>query len=451
MLKSSIWRWIALTLLVLTTPLTFARSALANERDDIDISVFYDELEGRGRWFRHDVYGEVWKPDVADDEGWRPYTRGRWANTEENGWTWVSDEPWGWAVYHYGRWTRDEELGWVWVPGTKWGPAWVAWREGDETIGWAPLPPEAEWAPRGGLSLSTSFYDDRRYEPYWTFIGFRHLMAPHVYRHVHRQRGHDHTNHMRATRPITNYTFIGQNIVNHGVAPRRLESALGRPIVQSRMVVTSDPNARSAPGRGVGPAANSFRVYRPQPGPAPKPVNPSQSQSPPRSPVVGMPPHREPGNIVGRPNPASQPAQNAPPTNHDGRRNRDHSAPAQPAPTPIGSPVARTPPLAPAAAPTPPPPQSAPPAPRVQTQQTAQPPPQRQVRPPTPTTAPTAPPVQQPAAAPQRGQPHADKPHQAQTLPATPPTKPPVNPSVKPPGTPDDAAVARPGVFPAPR
>ena len=35
---------------------------------------------------------------------------------DDNGWYWVSDEPFGWVAYHYGRWTRLRNVGWVWVP-----------------------------------------------------------------------------------------------------------------------------------------------------------------------------------------------------------------------------------------------------------------------------------------------------------------------------------------------
>ena len=31
------------------------------------------------------------------------------------------------------------------MPGTVWGPAWVTFRSAPDYIGWAPLPPEADW------------------------------------------------------------------------------------------------------------------------------------------------------------------------------------------------------------------------------------------------------------------------------------------------------------------
>ena len=33
------------------------------------------------------------------------------------------------------------EAGWLWVPGRVWSPAWVNWRQDDDYVSWAPLPP----------------------------------------------------------------------------------------------------------------------------------------------------------------------------------------------------------------------------------------------------------------------------------------------------------------------
>ena len=38
-------------------------------------------------------------------DSWRPYTDGYWSYTD-GGWMFVSNENFGWAVYHYGRWTQ---------------------------------------------------------------------------------------------------------------------------------------------------------------------------------------------------------------------------------------------------------------------------------------------------------------------------------------------------------
>ena len=106
--------------------------------------VFYDRLQSDGQWFNDPTYGLIWQPAAASsDQNWRPYTDGRWVYTDR-GWTWISNENYGWATYHYGRWARLSDKGWVWVPGNTWAPAWVSWRESDDYVGWAPLPPEAQ-------------------------------------------------------------------------------------------------------------------------------------------------------------------------------------------------------------------------------------------------------------------------------------------------------------------
>src|SRR6266851_2045400 len=106
----------------------------------VSLSVFFDALAPYGNWLSVSDYGYAWQPaDTGSD--WRPYTDGQWAWTDD-GWTWVSYEPWGWATYHYGRWIFTDDYGWVWIPGTTWAPSWVTWYTGPDYIGWAPLPPD---------------------------------------------------------------------------------------------------------------------------------------------------------------------------------------------------------------------------------------------------------------------------------------------------------------------
>jgi hypothetical protein len=107
----------------------------------VDLGFFYDSLASYGNWIERPSYGWVWTPrDVSSS--WRPYQAGHWVWSDE-GWTWLTDEPYGWATYHYGRWYQDPEIGWAWVPGNDWAPAWVSWQEGNDYVGWAPLPPGA--------------------------------------------------------------------------------------------------------------------------------------------------------------------------------------------------------------------------------------------------------------------------------------------------------------------
>jgi len=108
----------------------------------VDVGFFYDNLAPYGNWIQRPRHGWVWTPSSVSSS-WRPYQNGHWVNSDQ-GWTWLTDEPYGWATYHYGRWYQDSEIGWAWVPGTDWAPAWVSWQEGNDYVGWAPLPPGAD-------------------------------------------------------------------------------------------------------------------------------------------------------------------------------------------------------------------------------------------------------------------------------------------------------------------
>ncbi len=119
--------------------------------------LFFEEaLAPYGKWEEVPSLGACWKPKV--DARWAPYTEGRWGFSEA-GWTWLSDEDFGSIVFHYGRWFRTAADGWRWVPGVDWAGAWVAWRYGTEHLGWAPLPPSANWQPQVGIAA----WADREY------------------------------------------------------------------------------------------------------------------------------------------------------------------------------------------------------------------------------------------------------------------------------------------------
>jgi len=89
----------------------------------------------------------------------KPYTDGR-SEWSEQGWIWISYEPWGWATYHYGRWVYDDYQGWIWIPGTTWAPTWVSWQQSPEYIGWSPLPPDRGFFIEIGIYFNV-------YKPYY--------------------------------------------------------------------------------------------------------------------------------------------------------------------------------------------------------------------------------------------------------------------------------------------
>ena len=293
----------ATALSLLAVALSTAGPASAQYRDEpnrdggggdrVEIATFHDALDRYGRWFEHPQYGYVWSPDV--DRDWRPYTRGKWQFTEEHGWYWQAEEPWGWAVFHYGRWFLDDDSGWVWVPGTEWAPAWVSWRNNDQAVGWAPLPPEAEWR-HGSLNFSPSYYDSPRFSACWVFAPVAVLTGYAVYRYIYSpSRNYAYVSQ---TRFVPNHhQSVNNRIFNAGFDHRRAQQLTGRPITPLRIVSVPGPDRHSWSGAPRG----ELHVYRPNVSRAAVNTPPPKISAPPQRdwqhgrPGVQAPPFQRPG------------------------------------------------------------------------------------------------------------------------------------------------------------
>ncbi len=234
--------------------MTLPAATPASAQSAVSVSLFYRQLAPHGRWFRHPRWGWAWFP-IGVPADWRPYSRGSWQWTDENGWYWVSDEPFGWAVYHYGRWAYDGEYGWIWIPGGTWGPAWVSFRYSDDYIGWAPLPPETLDAPYGWDAVYVDL-DADYYVPRWFFVERRYFLDRGVY--AHRLDGRRNRDFIRVTATATKYERGRHGVFNRSIDRGRLEAALGRKIGSARINVVGDP-------RHVGPDRSGLKVnvFRP--------------------------------------------------------------------------------------------------------------------------------------------------------------------------------------------
>lgn len=154
-------------------PFDVLDSASAQAPGSIDL--FYGALTPYGAWVRHPNYGPVFIPAKVSPE-WRPYTVGQWRWTDGFGWLWDSDEPFGWATYHYGRWSYEPSWGWFWVPGNEWSPAWVAWRSGDDSVGWAALAPD-----RPGPAWGFPTRQKPAVPEAWVFVPTLRFAQPKIY------------------------------------------------------------------------------------------------------------------------------------------------------------------------------------------------------------------------------------------------------------------------------
>jgi hypothetical protein len=247
----------------------------------LGFETFHAGLAPYGSWDMIESYGVVWRPaGVAPD--WRPYLDGWWVWTDE-GWFWASEEPWAWATYHYGRWVYDPEDGWVWLPGYEWAPAWVAWRSGDDAVGWAPLyPGYTEW-----------WTDDYPLQAgAWIFVPMTSFAAVPIATVCYPP--HRAPDLLRRTRPAPPRSVPGRGVEaappRGGPPPAHVERSIGRPIPPVRLAPVRTPEA----ARG-GPRDGRVRVFRPPAPTVPRPV-PATRPAPraPAAPPVASPPSGTP-------------------------------------------------------------------------------------------------------------------------------------------------------------
>jgi hypothetical protein len=229
----------------------------------VSFETFEENLAPHGEWVSVSSYGRVWRPRHVRT-GWRPYYDGSWQWTDE-GWLWVSAEPWGWATYHYGRWAYDSFYGWVWVPGYQWAPAWVSWRIGADFIGWAPLGP--------GFSVHVTHYPV--VYDHWVFVPCNRFVAmpvPSIAYVGHHVRGVWAGTHPAPPRA----SVFGAPAPAWGGAPRPfIERRVGRTLTPVRVQPVATPQAAAAAPRRAG-VVPVFRPDAARPQRAFAPVRPGQ-------------------------------------------------------------------------------------------------------------------------------------------------------------------------------
>ncbi len=227
------------------TPVTRTTTTRASETGSY--STFYRKLEPYGDWMETGDYGYVFQPrQAAQSRDWRPYTNGHWVYTDA-GWTWISDEQFGWATYHYGRWTRLRGVGWVWVPGEQWAPAWVSWRKGNDFVGWAPLPPEAQFDRQTGIRNWADNYYDIGPDQY-AFVPANQFGAKVSARVV--VPTERNVTIINQTTNVTNITYNNSVIVDRGPSYDDLRAGSSQPIERFRLERTQDFNNERPVFRG---------------------------------------------------------------------------------------------------------------------------------------------------------------------------------------------------------
>jgi hypothetical protein len=336
---------------------------------------FQAALQPYGSWRRHARWGMVWVP-AKRPNGWRPYTHGHWVYTQDWGWYWISDrdeEDWGWVTFHYGRWIFDRDMGgWAWRSDDEWAPAWVAWRRGDDTVGWMAMPPD-------------ELMDDYDEAPdFWVFVAPRYLTDERVRAHTVPRAGM--LSALRTTVVVNRTRTQGRIAHNPGISAAIIAAAARTPIPAYRVVprvlagtkgvthaVTVPPRdlARSGGNRfGVSVLKTATAIKPAASVPKPEPLASKSSAQPDANPTPGRvhgvvapanpPPQLPPTSHKGEPAPQAKPIrpiapQTPPPTMpRAGARKQPAATSISPPPRPVATPVA-SPVAKPVVKPVPPP------------------------------------------------------------------------------------------------
>ncbi len=212
-----------------------------SESNEENYDVFYNRLSSdEGSWVEAGDYGYCFRPRVSED--WRPYGDGHWVWTDR-GWYWDSNERFAWATYHYGRWANIGGTGWCWVPGNQWAPAWVSWRESDEDVGWAPLPPEADVSVYPSISSwSDSYYGIG--PAAYVFISYSHWHERSYAQYI--EPPERNVQIINETKNVTNIVSNNNVINNFGPPVQTVATRTNQNIQQVKLAVNpaTDPNAK---------------------------------------------------------------------------------------------------------------------------------------------------------------------------------------------------------------
>jgi probable HAF family extracellular repeat protein len=228
-----------------------------SQSDEGDYDVFYSNLSSEGSWVEAGNYGYCFRPRVAND--WRPYEDGHWVWTDR-GWYWDSNERFGWATYHYGRWARIGGTGWCWVPGRQWAPAWVSWRESDEHVGWAPLPPEADVSAQVSISSWSDSYYGVGPSAY-SFIRYSHWSAPSYAQYV--EPPTQNVQIINQTKNVTNIVTNNTVINNYGPPVQTISAKTQQNIQEVKLAVNPATGPNASYGQTL--KGNQLNVVAPPP------------------------------------------------------------------------------------------------------------------------------------------------------------------------------------------
>jgi hypothetical protein len=232
-----------------------------NVNDDVNYLAAY------GDWQTLAPYGMVWCPNVVSD--WQPFSYGHWTWSDD-GWAWVSYEPFGWLVYNYGNWYYSQDIGWFWVPGDTWSPAQVEWYSFGDYTAWAPLPPPNLFWPDPWEGTGGNI---------WVIVNVSHLTDENV-------------GQRRLKTPVTRDIVEREGLVKRPPAIERvqvLEKRTIQPVRIEKRRVEIRPQAPQTPPEAVRKQNPETRPQAPQAPPeAVRKENPEIRPQAPQTPPVSV-------------------------------------------------------------------------------------------------------------------------------------------------------------------
>jgi hypothetical protein len=207
--------------------------------DDVDFGMFF-----------------VWRPSpnlaVSVTAGtpavYTPYTNGQWVNTDA-GWYFKAATPYEETTCHYGRWVYSPSLGWIWVPGRVWSPAWVEWRENDDYIAWAPVPPSVYIV---NDVLRPVIIDEDRY----IIVDKKHFVEPSVYKYRYFYKENKNKAMIKVMTKIDGVMIKNKTVINKGPDVVNIEKHSRKKIEQVKIKKVGNQNE-------VRNAAGEIDVYTP--------------------------------------------------------------------------------------------------------------------------------------------------------------------------------------------
>lgn len=158
-------------------------------------------------------------PDVTPE--YVPYSNGQWVNSDA-GWYFKAPTPVEETVSHYGRWVNKEGE-WLWVPGKVWSPAWVDWKQNDEFVSWAPLPPSSYLVDN---AITAPVIDDNNY----VIVDRKHFLEPKIYTYYNPNYTDGNRVLVSDLKRTDGIVVVNNNIINRGPDVNVIEKIYGKTI-----------------------------------------------------------------------------------------------------------------------------------------------------------------------------------------------------------------------------